>query len=87
MGRLFFTIFFIEKGKITGIVGPNVAGKSTMIKTILGLYHITSGNVYIDGFSAKHNLKNYLSGIIDQYQQLKKMDFENPSSCVMLRVE
>lgn len=37
--------FFIEKGKITGIVGPNVAGKSTMIKT-----NITFGNVYIDGF-------------------------------------
>ena len=41
--------FSIGKGKITGIVGPNGAGKSTMIKTMLGLYHVTSGNIYIDG--------------------------------------
>ncbi len=53
--------FSIEKGKITGIVGPNGAGKSTMIKTMLGLYHITSGNIYINGFSAKKDLEKCLS--------------------------
>lgn len=52
--------FSIEKGSITGIVGPNGAGKSTMIKTMLGLYHITSGNIYIDGFSVKKDLEKSL---------------------------
>lgn len=55
--------FSIEKGKITGIVGPNGAGKSTMIKTMLGLYHVTSGNIYIDGFSVKKDLEKCLSKI------------------------
>ena len=55
--------FSVEKGKITGIVGPNGAGKSTMIKTMLGLYHITAGNIYIDGFSVKKDLENCLAKI------------------------
>lgn len=55
--------FSIGKGKITGIVGPNGAGKSTMIKTMLGLYHVTSGNIYIDSFSVKKDLEKCLSKI------------------------
>lgn len=55
--------FSVEKGKITGIVGPNGAGKSTMIKTMLGLYHITAGNIYIDGLSVKKDLENCLAKI------------------------
>lgn len=55
--------FSVEKGKITGIVGPNGAGKSTMIKTMLGLYHITAGNIYIDDFSVKKDLEKCLSKI------------------------
>lgn len=55
--------FSIGKGKITGIVGPNGAGKSTMIKTMLGLYHITAGNIYIDGLSVKKDLENCLAKI------------------------
>lgn len=55
--------FSVEKGKITGIVGPNGAGKSTMIKTMLGLYHITAGNIYIDGLSVKKDLERCLAKI------------------------
>ena len=55
--------FSIDEGKIVGIVGPNGAGKSTLIKTMLGLYHITSGNIYINGYSVKKDLENALKHI------------------------
>ncbi|MCM1370933.1 MAG: ABC transporter ATP-binding protein [Clostridium sp.] len=55
--------FSIEKEKITGIVGPNGAGKSTLIKTMLGLYHINKGNIYINSYSIKKNLEKCLENI------------------------
>lgn len=38
-------------GRITALVGPNAAGKSTLIKTIIGLVRIDEGRVLIDGQS------------------------------------
>ncbi len=55
--------FSVDEGKIVGIVGPNGAGKSTLIKTMLGLYKITSGNIYINGYSVKNNLEKCLNNI------------------------
>ena len=55
--------FSIEEGKIVGIVGPNGAGKSTFIKTLLGLYHITEGDIYVNGFSVKKDLEKVLKDI------------------------
>jgi Cu-processing system ATP-binding protein len=39
----------IPAGRVTGIVGPNAAGKTTLIKTILGLTRADSGHVVVDG--------------------------------------
>jgi Cu-processing system ATP-binding protein len=41
----------IEPGRITAVVGPNAAGKTTLIKTILGLVRVSRGNgfVAVDG--------------------------------------
>ena len=55
--------FSIEKGKIVGIVGPNGAGKSTLIKTMLGLYHVTDGDIYINNYSVKKDLEKVLKDI------------------------
>lgn len=55
--------FSVEKGKIVGIVGPNGAGKSTLIKTMLGLYRITKGNIYINDCSIKSDLEKALKDI------------------------
>jgi Cu-processing system ATP-binding protein len=41
----------ITAGTITAIVGPNAAGKSTLIKTILGLVHPDAGHVLVDGMA------------------------------------
>ena len=39
----------ITKGSITGIVGPNACGKTSLIKCILGLAVPTTGEIWIDG--------------------------------------
>ncbi len=38
-----------EAGKQYAVVGENGAGKSTLIKLMLGLYHVTEGQILIDG--------------------------------------
>ena len=37
----------IPTGRVTGIVGPNAAGKTTLIKSILGLVHSDSGSIEV----------------------------------------
>ena len=41
--------FDVRAGRITAILGPNAAGKSTVIKTILGLVRPDVGRILIDG--------------------------------------
>ena len=38
-----------KKGEITVITGQNGSGKSTMVKLIMGLNKVTSGNIILDG--------------------------------------
>ena len=38
----------VQPGKITAIVGPNGSGKTTIIKSILGLVKPDSGDILID---------------------------------------
>jgi Cu-processing system ATP-binding protein len=39
----------IASSRVTAIVGPNSAGKTTLIKSLLGLTHIDAGSIEIDG--------------------------------------
>ena len=41
----------VKEGDIFGFVGSNGAGKSTTIKSIVGINHITSGDILIDNIS------------------------------------
>ncbi len=36
-------------GRVTAVLGPNAAGKTTLLKTILGLTHADSGEIMMDG--------------------------------------
>src|SRR5579863_1016424 len=39
----------VRPGRLTAVVGPNGAGKSTLLKALLGLAHVSSGEVLYDG--------------------------------------
>lgn len=45
----------IPAGQATGIVGPNGSGKTTAIKTMLGLVKPNAGDIIIDGESVKNH--------------------------------
>ncbi len=44
----------VSKGEFFSIIGPNGSGKTTIIKTIAGLLHPTSGEILIGGKSIKN---------------------------------
>lgn len=51
--------FFAERGEITGIVGNNGAGKTTVLKCVLGVLAYDSGEIMIDGLTLARHEKAY----------------------------
>lgn len=45
--------FMIEEGDFVGLVGPNGGGKTTLVKTILGLVPAVSGEIFLFGKKIK----------------------------------
>jgi len=41
----------IRRGSITAVLGPNASGKSTLIKSVLGLVRPDAGTIHLDGES------------------------------------
>lgn len=41
--------FTINKGEIFSLIGPNSSGKTTIIKSIIGLLQVTDGTISVDG--------------------------------------
>ena len=74
--------FKLETGTIMGIVGENGAGKSTIIKAILGLINIDSGDIKIFGKDFKKNaseIKKDISVVFDEsyfHDNLKLPDID-----------
>lgn len=48
----------VQKGRIYGLLGRNGAGKTTIMKMILGLTSVTSGEVDVFGQNIKGNKKH-----------------------------
>jgi Cu-processing system ATP-binding protein len=46
--------FTIHQGAVTAIIGPNASGKSTLIKSILGLVRPNAGTIYLDDEPVLH---------------------------------
>ncbi|MEA5462133.1 metal ABC transporter ATP-binding protein [Leptothoe sp. PORK10 BA2] len=57
---------YVQPGTITGLVGPNGGGKSTLFKTIMGFIHPDQGRVHIDGLSVKMAQKRQLMAYVPQ---------------------
>jgi len=62
----------VEKGKIFGLLGPNAAGKTTVIRILCGIIEADEGEVFINGLSnlkAKSNF-GYVAQYFGQYEGL-----------------
>ncbi|WP_297522840.1 ABC transporter ATP-binding protein [uncultured Clostridium sp.] len=55
----------IEEGKITALLGINGVGKSTTLKSIMGLTKLTKGEILVDGEKVTHNTYNKLAFVPD----------------------
>jgi oligopeptide transport system ATP-binding protein len=68
--------FFVRKGETLGLVGESGCGKTTVGRTILGLYPATSGEIWIDGRRVNPtNSKEILS-----IRRRAQMIFQDPYS-------
>lgn len=68
--------FEVRKGEVHALVGENGAGKSTIIKILMGVYSRTSGEIYIDGepvdFKSPLQAEKYGLGAVYQDVNLAK---------------
>lgn len=68
--------FDVRKGEVHALVGENGAGKSTIIKILMGVYQRTSGEIYIDGepvdFKSPLQAEKYGLGAVYQDVNLAK---------------
>lgn len=55
--------FSIDKGTVHAIAGENGAGKSTLLSMLFGLYHATSGEIFVKG--RKINYKSAADAMAD----------------------
>lgn len=75
--------FNVEKGRITGFIGRNGAGKSTTIKSMLNLVHPDGGTVCYFGKPLTGNETEakkrvgYSTGAVNWYQRKKIRDIVN----------
>lgn len=74
--------FKLKKGKTLGIVGESGCGKTTMGRSILRLYDVTSGEVYFKGQKIS-DLKN---GEFDKLRPNMQMIFQDPYASLSPRL-
>jgi len=64
----------IEKGKVTGIIGPNGSGKTTLTNLLTGMVVFDSGSISFDGVDGIKKIKPYdisFYGLTRTFQDVK----------------
>ena len=75
--------FKIEGGEIFAFIGHNGAGKTTMIKCIMGILDFEEGDILVDNKSIKEQpleckrIMAYVADNPDLYENMKAIDFIN----------
>lgn len=75
--------FKIESGEVFAFIGHNGAGKTTMIKSIMGILGFEEGDILINNMSIKSNpieckkIMAYVADNPDLYENMKAIDFIN----------
>ena len=75
--------FDIKNGEIFAFIGHNGAGKTTMIKSLVGILDFEEGDILINGKSIKDDpvgcklLMAYVPDNPDLYENMKAIDFVN----------
>ena len=70
----------ISAGRITGLVGPDGAGKTTLIRLMTGLMHPDDGQIFVNGFDSKteanriHETIGYMPQKFGLYEDLSVME-------------
>lgn len=67
---LYNTNCYVEPGTITGLVGPNGGGKSTLFKAIMGFLSPSQGRVHIDDLSIAQAQKQQLIAYVPQADEV-----------------
>ncbi|CAN5813343.1 iron/manganese ABC transporter ATP-binding protein YfeB [soil metagenome] len=61
---------YVQPGTITGLVGPNGGGKSTLFKSIMGFLSPSQGRVHIDDISVAKAQKQQLMAYVPQADEV-----------------
>ena len=67
----------VERGQLAAIIGPNGGGKSTLLKSLLGVIPQISGEVLLYGKPAKQ-----ARSLVAYLPQSEEVDWDFPISCI-----
>ncbi len=73
--------FTIETGKIYGLLGPNGCGKTTILKSIIGMVKINSGTIKVDGEEISYLTKDKISFCSDITSIYEWMTIKKAINC------